>query len=390
MPPTMPKGLPGAMLGRHCGRRPPTDAQRKKALPLRPFLRLAGRPVPTTDDYAVKAQAALTKMMDNDAEGCCVATALAKWFGIATGYAPGSSIVVATDQEVSRWYHAVGGPADNGLVMTEAFSFAVKNGFTIGGATHKLAGFASVDPTDDTLVDAACHWFGGLQVGCALTMTQYQHSEDTDTWDYDGSGVVGGHAIPVTMRNPTQFKIATWARQPSLTRSCFKNRSWNDETYVLLGPDWENQLGVDVNGVNVEALTAALAAIAAGGTPDIPPDPGPVPPGPGPGPGPVGPGSISLSGFMDVFGKQFPITLTGLLTQAAAGGQSVNWILVFGDAFAIISAVMAKNWPAVMAAVEKLIADLGMTLTRAEMDALSQDVAAWADTLPLALPRPLR
>ena len=141
-------------------------------------------------------------MMDNDREGCCVVTALCKLLGIANAYRPGGSVLVATDAEVSKIYHQIGGPGDNGLYSPDALDWLRDKGFMIGGKLHKILGYAAVDPTDGEMLNAAHHWFHGLYYGVALSRQQYTHASDTDTWDIDGSPVVGGHAIPFTRRLP--------------------------------------------------------------------------------------------------------------------------------------------------------------------------------------------
>jgi hypothetical protein len=383
MPPTMPK-TPNAMLGRHLGRKEPTDEQRKKTLPLRNFLNLAARPVPPTDDYASKAQEALTKMMNNDAEGCCVITDLAKRFGIFNAYRPGGKILVATDKEVSAFYHAVGGPGDNGLVMVEAWDFCIKHGMKIGGTPHFMEGYASVDVTDDALVDAATHWFGGLSLGVALTRQQYMHAEDTDTWDIDGTNVVGGHAIPMTTRDSSRCKIATWARQPHITRRLLRSRGWCDEAYVLLGPEWFNSANIDVNGVNVDALREALKAIKNGGTPDIPTDPNPPPPPPGPPPGPPPvPGELTLEGYMEVFGQKLPLHLQGKFAGAMVPSLGGNWLVIARDVWAIVTALGRRDWVALMTAVEQLLKDIGVTFSADDRHAFAAALMASADTLEM-------
>lgn len=373
MPPataTVPYMLPGRALGR----KPATDEMRKKALPLRNFVKLVGRPVPPTDDYASNAQDALTKMMDNDREGCCVATALAKLLGVFNAYRPGGKVIVATDNEVSKFYHAVGGPGDNGLYMPDAFDYAMKTGFKIGGVVHKIAGYAALDNSDNELVDAAFHWFGGIDIGVNLTRDQYVNAEDTDTWDLDGTPVVGGHAIPLTKRGADLFRLATWARQPQVTRRCLNSRGWCDEAYVVFAPDWFNDAGIDVNNVNVDALRAALAAMQAGGTPDIPPDPNPPTPPIPPVPPVPGGGSLMANGTLDFFGQKLPLALIGKI-DPTAGAQSINTWAVLGDLLAIAADFKAKNWAALAVDVQKLLADLGITMSQDEQNALVSELA---------------
>lgn len=383
MPASKP-AFPNAMLGRHLGRRPATDEQRKKTLPLRPFLKLTGRPVPDTDDYATKAKAALREMMGNDGEGCCVATDLAKRVGMINAYRPGGGVLVATTQEVLTFYHQVGGPGDNGLYMPDAYNWWRDRGIKIGKALHKIDGYASFDITDVQTFNAACHWFGGVDLGVALTRQQYLHADDSDTWDIDGTDVVGGHAIPLTKRSADRCQVATWAKEPSITRRLLHSRGWCDEAYVVISREAIGPAGQDTNNVNWDALSAALAAVAAGGTPDIPPDPNPPQP---PTPPVPGPGEVSLSGALDFFGNKLPIELKGTFSQLAAGvsqpGAPGSWIQIGLDVLAVLNAWRARDWVAFMAALEKLLADIGGVLNEREKAELRAALITFTETLPM-------
>lgn len=387
---TMPK-IPGAMLGRHLGKKPVDEAKRKKLLPLRPFLKFAARPVPPVSDWSAKAPRALSSMMDNDREGCCVATTIMKQGAVHAGNRPGGSEYVASDAETSRLYHDIGGPGDNGLVIIEALQFARDRGFKVGGQVHKIDGFASIEPTDLATMDAGAHWFGGLHVGVLLPRDWYNHAENGDVWDMTDSPVVGGHSIPFTARDANGFKLATWARQPRITRRAIASGRYVDECYAVLGHDWYNDAGIDTNAVNVEALKQALEAIRNGGTPDIPDDPNPPVPPPPPPPVPGG-GNITLDGALKVLGQEFPIHLTGTLAAALAGLSVAgpNWWLIGGDVLDVLFAARRKDWAALMIAVEKLLTDLGVTWTAAEKMELSRALVASVETECLTRSKTLR
>jgi hypothetical protein len=304
-------------------------------------------------------------MMDNDREGCCVATTIAKMMAMMNSYRPGGKVIVATDAEVSKFYHAVGGAGDNGLYIPDALSYLTAKGIVIEGKTHKIDGFAVLDAADNSIVDAACHWFGGIHIGVNLTQQQYENAEDTDVWDIDGTDVVGGHSIPITRRNTGELTIATWARQPRITRRLLNSNEWCDEAYVVFGPDWFAG-GKDLNGVNVEALKAALEAMRTGGVPIIPDDPNPpvpVPPVPVP---PVGPGQWQGEGVMQLLGTALKMELTGTFAPPSSLPTSFDWFAVMGDALALFAAVRAKDWSVMAAALAKLLVDMGVSLSKDE------------------------
>lgn len=383
MPATTPK-FAGAILGRHLGRKAPIPEQRAKVIPLRNFVKLAARPVPATCDLFTKAKRTLSSMMGNDEQGDCVAVTVFKELGIDTAEVPGGTEKTGSTSEVLRWYHQVGGPGDNGLYIIDALNFARDKGFTVGGVVHKIDGYVSVDHTDDALMNVALILFGGLHVGTALPNEWYQNAEDHDVWDLTNSGIVGGHSIPFTGYDAETYKLATWARQPRITRRAVRDPRYVDEVYATLGKDWFGRDGIDMNGLNVDALKAALEVIRQGGTPEIPtdPNPPPTPPGPPPGPPPV-PGELTLEGSLEVFGQLLPIKLKGRFAQGLVNGLGANWIVIARDVLAIITALGRRDWVALMTAVEQLLKDIGISFSADERHAFAAALMASAETLQL-------
>lgn len=355
MPPTMPKH-PNAQLGRHLGRKPATDAMRKKVLPLRNFVKFAGRPIPDTDDYGTKARNALRVMGGNDQEGDCVAVDLAKRVGMINANRPGGSVLVPTTAECLKFYHDVGGPGDNGLYMPDAFDWWRDKGIKIGSAIHKIEGYASFDVTNRALFDAACHWFQGVDLGVALTREQYMHADDSDTWDADGSDVIGGHAVPLTVRGPQTCKIATWAREPSITRNLLHSRGWADEAYVVISRESISNGGNDTNNVNWEALTAAMEAVKSGGTPDIPDDPNPpVPPVPGD-------WSWHWEHTWNLFFTDVSAMAGIKIGKQPTKGTALDWSAMLKAVFGLIQCAWSKDYAGAVSYVLEILALLGLRL----------------------------
>lgn len=384
MPATLPK-FANAMMGRHLGRRPVTDERRRKTLPLRPFLKLAGRVIPDHDDYATKAQKSLTQMMGNDQEGDCAAVDLLKRLGMINAYRPGGADITATTAEALKWYHQIGGPGDNGLFMPDAYDWWRDKGVMVSGKLHRIDGYAQFDVTDVATFNAAFHWFGGVDLGVALTRTQYMHAEDGDTWDIDGSPVVGGHAIPLTTRDVEKCQLATWAKQPHATRRLIHSRAWADEAYVVISRESIGPDGLDTNNVNWDALAPALAAVAAGGTPDIPDDPTPpVPPVPPVPPGP--PGDLTLDGWVEVFSQRLPIHLSGKISSALAAVGPGQYIVLALDLLALFADVRAKNWTQFAIDLEKLLNDAGGLFTANDVLQIGRALTTHAELLPLLSP----
>lgn len=365
---TAPK-FSGAIPGKHLGRRPPTDAQRKKCIPLAPFIDLKRFTPPATFGYFSKASFALRMMLGNDSQGDCEAVTIVKSLAVAAAERPGGTSLSPTAAETLAFYHAQSGPADNGMVMVEAMDWARDKGVRIGSALHYIDGYALVDNTNPALVNACAFLFGGLHVGIELPNAWYQHADDTDVWDMTSTRVVGGHAVPATGFDASQIRLATWGKEPHITRAAFHSQRYVDECYAVLNKDWWTADGLDTNGVNVSALRAALEAIRNGGTPDIPPDPNPpTPPAPPTPPIPAG-GTWTGSGNLEIWGHQFPLTLAGIVSGSQAATGANLWTIL-ADLAAVAVAFRARDWVAVAAAVQQLLADLGMTMTDQEFSDL--------------------
>ena len=354
MPPT---GTPvgGANLTHKLGRVIPNAAQRRRAVPLRNFLKVAnGRPIPESDDYKSKAQPALTQMMNNNREGCCVATTLMKRIGMIHSNRPGGAPIVATDAETSRLYHEIGGPGDNGLVMVDAYEYMMRTGAQVGRQRYKIDGYASVDVRDRATLDAAFHWFGGLDLGVNLLESQYANFRTGTLWDCKPGRVVGGHAIPLTTRNAVQFDLATWAEQPSVLRSCVEGGRWADECYCVISRDMFDASGADANHVHWDQLSAAMDAIKSGQTPVIPADPNP------PTPTPPDEWVWNLERNWHLLGYTLHAHLGLRHDEAMMRAGAVDWWALASALYDCYSAFRAKDWAALAAAAMRVLILLGI------------------------------
>ena len=152
--------------------------------------------------------------------------------------------------------------------------------------------------------------------------------------------------------------------------------------FVIITTESFGPNGLDDNNVNVEALQTALAAIAAGGTPDIPNDPDP-----NPNPNPTGPGTWTGKGKMDFLGTQMPIMLDGVFHNggipAGAPIKNVNVWAVLADLAAIYADARRDDWAAVAADVDRLLTDLELNMTSEQKVRFGRSLLAQMETAPL-------
>ncbi len=347
------------------GRLPATADMKRRAIPLKPFLKkYGGKPPPKRVDWHTKAANALAEMLGNDLCGNCVVAAELHGVGAWSANEPGGAEAVATRKEAVDQYKAICGPGDNGCYIPSVLEAFRDYGLVVAGSQRKMEGFVTIDPRDQLMMQYATWLFGGIHLGVNWP-SDWMNIKPGFVLKPTNSRMVGGHAIMVVGYDDKGLTVSTWGMVGTLSWEALADSRFVDEAYARLGADWYNADGITAAGVDVTALRDVLKVVAAGGYPDIPNDPTPPPP-PTP---PVPPGgSLTASGTVDFFGQQLPVNLTGTVASANGAGEiaAVNWWAVLMDVAAIMQAARARDWVALAAAVEKLLRDIGMKLDAAE------------------------
>jgi hypothetical protein len=194
-------------------------------------------------------------------------------------------------------------------------------------------------------------------------------------WDVTNTQIVGGHDVPGLGFGPSTIVsysgegvyIASWGRLYLITWAAFISSRWIEECWVPLAPEWTNSDRLAPNGVNVDSLKMAMAAIAAGDLPNVDP-PTPVPPTPTPVPpaplsAPVY--DVTLMGMMPSgsLGRMVTVTLKGEATPRAerhaieavgeaeeAGGGAV--VAIIAQLLRLVGPAVFKVLPVVLADVQ--------------------------------------
>lgn len=236
---------------------PRTD--RLSALPLFPdyTARLPEPPSSVTWSDKVKSW----PMLANDSVGDCTVAAVAHLIQLWT--AANGAGVVPTDQEVLEFYSAVTGydPADpstdQGAVMVDVLSAWHKQGITIGGAVHKLAGFARTRVGHHTHVKQAIQIAGGVCLGVALPDAWF----DSDVWDV-GRGpkyrIAGGHEIAGIDYTQDTLTVVSWGRLYKMTWRALDK--YCEEVQVPVSQDWADADGAP-SGFDLETLLADMGQL---------------------------------------------------------------------------------------------------------------------------------
>jgi hypothetical protein len=180
-----------------------------------------------------------------------------------------------------------GSQADGGMDIQTLLEWLVKNPGPDGG---QLVGFAAVDYTNASEVQAAIDAGGVLSVGVNVQSAQQTQFSEDKPWNWvTGAQVEGGHCVIVggygaepagadpETAGPT--KMETWMKESSFTASF-----WANGVEELWFPVWKEQLGTKEfqAGVDIEAFAAEYTSITGkpfpgGVTPTPTPTPTPSP-----------------------------------------------------------------------------------------------------------------
>lgn len=331
---------------------------------------------PQEVDWHTKAAAAIKRVYLNDQYGDCVIAGKYHQIGLWSANKSGSP-VLATDQEVYQQYQSICGPGDNGCVITDVLDVFRNSGLPAAGVRHKIDGYVAVDWTNKLEVMTAVYLFGSLSLGINLpgdwTCTNC-------TWGKTNSQIVGGHDVCVIGYTTAGVQIATWGGIVTITWEAFLSHQWIEEAYAQLSPDWYGNDQLSPLGIDVATLKADLEALGHGNIPPIPdpvppPGPGPVPPGPSPVPPTPVPGgpvlTLELTGsFPTGFGgRHETVKITGVAKEVVNAKSTcgcteasapINVLVIILDAINLYQAVRAKDQAAILAAISKLMADLGL------------------------------
>jgi len=239
------------------GLRPPS---RRPALALADFLTGTVPAHPATADHFGSLAFGL---YENDRYGDCGPTSVANLVRLVTGGLLGAEIQPSQD-DVFDLYRRSGNPHfdpttgadDNGVDMQTMLEALLAGG--IGG--HKPLAFAKVDVTSDDQLTAAVSIFGGVLWGVDLQKAQQtQTSAHPPKWDYQSSGVWGGHAIVSGAYEIGALEdVISWGKRIEAT-AAFRRHQLG-EAWVVVWP-WNVDHPAFQQGVDLAALAGAFKAL---------------------------------------------------------------------------------------------------------------------------------
>lgn len=309
------------------GRKP-----RDTSKPLPPRLKLCKRGAatspPATCDYSTAAAAALANIYENDSLGDCAIAGMMHIVGVLTGGA--GDEFVATDAQVTSAYKTLcgyvpGNPGtDNGCDLQ-----SVLQGWQQNGAVppdHKIAGYVSVDPTNETECMTAVYELENLYLGLDLPEEYVSPMPSTSgfVWDVAGHPVPSnGHCIMVYGYNAQGLLVGTWGMTGTMTWAAaakYLASSAGGECYVVVSQDAISAgTGDSESGIDWSAMLADFQAI--GGV-----QPVPIPaPSPAPQPAPVAP-DATVRALEAIYAREVSAHGPSIIPYLVAYTNSLRWV----------------------------------------------------------------
>lgn len=198
-------------------------------------------------------------MLGNDRAGDCVWAAILHSIMARIAVVTGK-LITFTDADALGLYSAVTGydPAtganDNGTDIVTALEYWKANG--IFG--HKIAGWATVDPTNPIEVRVATQIFGPLIAGVNLPRSAELQTDAGQPWSVvPFSPDLGGHCIPYSAYGDSGETCETWGADQAIAEGFTQRKC--DELYLVISEDWLDAQGFSPTHLDFNGLIAASA-----------------------------------------------------------------------------------------------------------------------------------
>jgi hypothetical protein len=217
-------------------------------------------------------------MYGNDEIGDCTFAEIGHHIELITKASTGTAVQV-TDTAVLTGYEAVSGykpgdpSTDVGCRIADVMGYWMRTG--VGG--HKILAYASIHPSNTTLVKQAIALFGGVSIGMNVPQSAEDQFNAGKPWDYvRGSRSLGGHCVLLGAFGPGIWKVITWGAEQGMTQAFYQHEV--DEIYLPVTAEWFKD-GKSPTGIDMRTMGEDYAGLTGDPNPfaNVPPTPTPTP-----------------------------------------------------------------------------------------------------------------
>ena len=210
-----------------------TDARNFKFAEL---LKKVPPPTPPQYDFDVRHPGIPTPMFANDVNGDCVIAARAH-LTLRFEHIEQESILMISDNDVTREYFKESGGADDGLNMLDSLNAWRQTGWLAAGCQYKINAFAQITPTRHDEVQAAIYLLTAAYVGLALPKSAQAQIQAGQAWAVASGPTAapnswGGHCVTIPGYNATGPVCVTWGRKQQMSWEFFDK--YCDEAYAIV------------------------------------------------------------------------------------------------------------------------------------------------------------
>jgi hypothetical protein len=175
---------------------------------------------------------------------------------------PTTAECLALYAEVTGFDPSAGPPGDNptdrGTALEDLLLHWQRVGITVAGQIHKIEGFAALDLASVAQQRYATYLFGGSYLG--INCPQRCES-DTTNWNFGpGLPIAGGHCVIRAGEGAAGGQTGSWGMW--IPTSNLFYRSYQDEAYIVVTPDWLGKQGKSPTGLDLDGLLAAMRQLS--------------------------------------------------------------------------------------------------------------------------------
>jgi len=231
----------------------------KRTLQLGHYLLPSLPPNPPAVDWTTKVLVPWGSM-GNEAVGDCTCAAAGHLIMAWTANAgpestPADSDILTAYEQVSGYIPSDPG-TDQGAVELDVLNYWRNNGI----ADHKITAFVEIGLTDLESVQTAIALFGGCYIGVRFPSSAMNDFDAGNPWtNTSDENIEGGHALPLVAYDADTLTCITWGKPQKMSNEWF--RTYADEAYAILTPDWIEVAGLSPSGFDLEALQQDLNAL---------------------------------------------------------------------------------------------------------------------------------
>jgi hypothetical protein len=208
-------------------------------------------------------------MLGNDQYGDCVFAGASHETMLWNKLRGGVDVPMSTKTTLEDYSQVTGfdpkdPSSDQGAYMLDALKYRRATGVRDAKeGRHKIAAYLQLRTGDFVQAIQAAYVFGAVGMGFLVPDTIWDQFDNGEYWDVTdpNAEIIGGHYVPIvgSRNSAARATVLTWGRRQQVTKRFYE--TYNDESWVMLSEEQIRSDGKGIHGLNIDQLTADLAAL---------------------------------------------------------------------------------------------------------------------------------